>query len=294
LLAKRPEERFQTPAELIAALAPFAVKGGGKRAALDVPTSETLIASADADTPLSPPARPAARPLARPLQILQRWPRRWRLAAIAGLALVPVLALILLATVLSSGQRAAPASQAADSSRSPPRDPLEALFNRVRAGIRENKLEPTDIIGGFLDKPFQEVPPDGALLIGFRYSMGDFFGHRYVAALRPLFLTAQGERPGTEYGKIQGVMQEVRAAKGYAVSGITIRSSFTVDGFSLTYMRMGSNGLDKADAVKSDWVGGKTGKEFNLGSEGAPVIGINGRTNKDGIFTGLGLVFLRP
>jgi hypothetical protein len=226
---------------------------------------------------------------------MRGWSGRKRWALIGGLTLVPLLAFILLISALSSGKTPVSSGHAADTPRTStaPRGPYDLLFDRVRAGIRDKKLDATNIVGGGMDKVVQEVPPDGALLIGFRYSVGDFFG-QYITAIRPIFLTRQGERLGTEYGRVQGVMQEIRAGNGYAVGAINVRSVFVVNGFSLTYMRIGPTGLDKNDVQRSDWAGGKAGTEYTLGGSGAPVIGINSRKNNDGGFTGLGAILLQP
>jgi hypothetical protein len=83
----------------------------------------------------------------------------------------------------------------------------------------------------------------------------------------------------------------VKAKKGYAVGGLTVKSMALVDGFSITFMKVNANGgLDKSKRYESKWVGGKGGgQETRIGGDGRPVIGIVGFEDEQNC-TAFGLV----
>jgi hypothetical protein len=292
LLAKKPEERFQAPAELAAALAPFASKAGAKR--LEVPTGDTLIQSADADTPLSPPAAGSAtRPLAAPLQMLRRWPPRTRWAIIAGLALIPVLGLLLL---LGGCKRDRGDSRPTESAQpSAPKPEHADLFADIRTAIKENRLTNSDVYGGIGKPLVPDVPPDGALLVGFKVGIGRFFNAKYISSLQPIYLTSQGETLGTRRGKDASLVLEYKAKKGFAVGAVKIRPGFlAIEDMQVTYMPIRLKSLDRSQPTDSEWIAGNGPKdEKTIQGDGAPAVGIIARENEGGL-TGLGLVFARP
>ena len=80
---------------------------------------------------------------------------------------------------------------------------------------------------------------------------GKFFDIDSVYALRPLYLTADGEVSSEEHGLFRDrrtpkkvfktrVVRTVRvqARPGYAVGGITVRSGLNINGLSLTFMKI--------------------------------------------------------
>jgi serine/threonine protein kinase len=291
LLAKKPDDRYQTPAELAAALAPFAGKAGGKRVAIQVNPSDTLVQSADADTPVVPPAAASAtRPLAAPLRILHRWPPRTRWAIVAGLALIPVLGLVLL---LAGGKRESRPTEVAQSSA--PKPEHADLFADIRAAIKENRLTTSEVYGAFVGKNLvPDVPPDGALLIGFKVGIGRFFNAKYIGSVQPIYLTPQGELLGTRRGKEPGLVLEYKAKKGFAVGAVKIRPGFlAIEDMQITYMPIRMKSLDRNQPTDSEWIAGNGPKdEKTITGDGAPAVGIIARENEGGL-TGLGLVFVQ-
>jgi S1-C subfamily serine protease len=149
----------------------------------------------------------------------------------------------------------------------------------------------TEIMGGTFDKQFKDEAPAGGLLIGFEVGLGKFVNNDVIRAIRPIFRTAAGkETRGKQHGTRADRVVTVKAKSGYAVGGLIAKAGLTVDGFSITYMAVGANGLDASQTYSSDWIGGKGGGlETQLGGTGAAVIGILGKENQRDC-TGLGLL----
>ncbi len=48
--------------------------------------------------------------------------------------------------------------------------------------------------------PFEDLPPEGAILIGFETNVTPFAGQPRVESVRPIFLTRNGETLGPWHG----------------------------------------------------------------------------------------------
>lgn len=306
LLAKKPDERFQTPAELAAALKPFTVKGAETSRAIQVAPgvangalAETIVSPGMENTP-DVSRKPAGASLGRKLRSL---PKKVLVPLIVALAAVPLFGLCLLSMLLSSGKDSPGGSPVAKGSTEPakstePRPEYLDLLASVREAIKDNRVTQTKVHGGVLEAPHADIPPDGALLIGFKVSIGRLPLNKaeYISSLRPIYLTAQGEKLGAVRGKELALIFDYRPkTPGYAVGSITFRHGITlhgltITGLQLTYNRIGPKSLLKSDQ-KSEWIGHQQGEEVSLGGTGAPVIGIQTREN-DGNLTGLGLVLM--
>jgi serine/threonine-protein kinase len=299
LLAKKPEDRFQTPAELAAALAAFAGKGG-KRAVAEVNVtplpnnpvprpgamSETLAANPDTPDALPTLQRPGF--LGRTFHGLPRG-ARWGLLGAA--VLIPVLAILLL---FAGSKKERPEARATEAARPPATRPEHfEILTAVREAVKENRLRQTKVMGGYFDSPQQEVPPDGALLIGFEVGTSRIFNAQYIASLRPIYLTTQGEKLGTLRGKDASLTVTYKAKKGYAVGAVSIRHGLLFEGLQLTFMKIGTDSLDRGDSYKSEWLGGGGSNETPVGGDGAPVVGVLTKENGNGGLTGLGLVLVK-
>ncbi len=165
------------------------------------------------------------------------------------------------------------------------------LFARLRRAVRHRKIQQTKVVGGsFAKHDFQEVPPEGALLIGFDLGLGKFVNNDVIHYVRPIFLTALGEKKGTAFGRLPLKVFTVKAKEGYAVGALTIRGGGGLDGLSLTFMKIDKDGLNKDVSYKSPWYGGLGGSVGEVGGDGSPIIGICGRRSDDGKYSGLGAV----
>ncbi len=168
------------------------------------------------------------------------------------------------------------------------------LFALIRRAIRLKKIQETQAVGGaFAKQWFQEVPPEGALLIGFDIGLGKFFQNDVVYYLRPIFLTSFGEKKGTPYGRPTPKVITVKAKEGYAVGALTIRGGGGLDAVSVTFMKIGEDRLNKDVSYKTQRYGGPGGGEGTVGGDGSPVIGICGRRSDNGAVGGLGVVILQ-
>lgn len=161
--------------------------------------------------------------------------------------------------------------------------PGGTIFDVAAVGVESPaRIEPRPL-GGAGGGAFRDLPPDGALVAGFRVSVGPVFGNPCVSSLQPLFMSATGKVEGVTHGKKLGDLKTIEARPGYAVSGIVVKTGLAVDGFKVVFMRMKPDGLDLNDKYESEWIGGRGGgAETPMGCDGKPVIGIQGRSG-DGL-----------
>jgi S1-C subfamily serine protease len=169
------------------------------------------------------------------------------------------------------------------------------IFGALRAAVRDKRTKQTRRIGFGLAKEFSEVPPQGALLIGFEVGLGKFINNDVIDSLRPIYLTPGGEKMGEQLGKPPAQVRVVKAKPGYAVGALTVKAGLGIDGFSLTFMKIDRSGLRKDISYVSDWQGGKGGgPEQTVGGDSAAVVGVCGHRNDAGKPCSLGLVAVSP
>jgi S1-C subfamily serine protease len=152
---------------------------------------------------------------------------------------------------------------------------------------RKSKIQ-----GGFNDPEFADEAPAGGLFVGVEVGVGRFGNSPVSHAARPVFRVGDKEVMGNWHGPTAG-KEIVRAVArpGYAVGAITVKNGLTVDGFSLTFMKVNGGQLDPSDSYESDWLGGKGGgPPVKIGGDGMPVVGLIGKAKADAV-TGLGLLY---
>jgi hypothetical protein len=186
-----------------------------------------------------------------------------------------------------------------------PADEETALINAVGAAVADGRVTQSKIHGFTPGKEsFTESPSQPGVLTGFDLGVGKFSDSENIYGLRAVFLTGGGDEVLKDHGlfhdklgaknkqvksKVQDVVH-IRAARGYAVGAVTLRSGLNINGLSVTFMRMKDGKLDPQDSYESDWVGDRTGGEAVIRGNGAPVVGIAG--NQDGEkICALGLTF---
>jgi hypothetical protein len=166
----------------------------------------------------------------------------------------------------------------------------DPILVAARAAAANKSVTKSNLLGfGISDKPFDELPAIGAVLVGFDIGLEKDSDN--VAALRPIYRTASGETYFKEYGLFndrgsgKGMIKtrvsrtvRVSASSGYAVGSITVRTGFGLNALSLRYMRITGAKLDKSQAYNSNWVGSERGGEHTIG-DGAPIIGVFGKEN---------------
>ena len=162
----------------------------------------------------------------------------------------------------------------------------------VVASPAENRPStPTQIFGGGIDPQFRDAAPAKGLLVGFDVGLGKWAGNDVVYAIRPVFVTSEGQEIlGQQHGADTSRVTRVKAKSGYAVGAVTVKTVLAVDGLSVTFMKIDKDRLNPKDAYESDWIGGKgSGPQTRLGGDGTAILGIVGKQNSRD-FTGLGLL----
>lgn len=158
----------------------------------------------------------------------------------------------------------------------PPGTKLDpALAARIKAAIDANNIILTDASGG--KKGEQNIPEDGAVLLGFELSEFDWKG-KSIKSLDPIFLTAEGIFRGELRGKHAPTTTVVQARDGFAVAGINVHAHDRISGFQLVFMKLdaASGKLDPATAYNSPWYGTEPTEWIQYGGDGRIVIGVHG------------------
>jgi hypothetical protein len=159
--------------------------------------------------------------------------------------------------------------------------PAQPQVPVLKPGIRQT--QPAG--GAFANLDYREYRDDGALLVGFEVGFGKVFNTTIIAYLRPIWRTNNGgEECGTAYGKSQTETIVLKARDGYAVGGIVIAGGGALEGFALTFMRIGDKHLDKNDAYTSDWYGDHTRRPRDdqmAAGDGSFVVGFYGKRFND-------------
>ena len=153
--------------------------------------------------------------------------------------------------------------------------------------------------------PFEDLGPGGGVLCGFRFTLSHaewgspdvqgFLsrGPPVIGSLQPLYRTPEGVVSGTQVGKVDGPVHEVKARIAYGVAGMVVAGEIVIEGFSPVFMRIKDRTFDTADYYVGDWHGGRTGKRTDLlGLTGVPIVGILGRSGRN--LDALGLIGLSP
>jgi hypothetical protein len=75
---------------------------------------------------------------------------------------------------------------------------------------------------------------------------------------------------------------------------MSIRTGLGVDGFTLTYARLGKTSLDLKDTYDSPFVGGTGGSPSSIGGKGDLFIGVTGFLSSDRSPCALGFLAVLP
>ncbi len=165
------------------------------------------------------------------------------------------------------------------------------MFPYLQKAVRDDRWAEVDLRGytGTKNK-FRQISPDGGLLIGFEIGFIDNNVTAPIESLRPIFLTADGEKMGTWIGNPPSVPVTVKAKPGYVVAGVNFRAGLGMDGFALIYMKLSRDRLETADSYTDPHVGSMGGNPSKIGGTGAFVIGIFGHQGDSGNTCALGFV----
>ncbi|MDB5389723.1 MAG: hypothetical protein JWM11_5369, partial [Planctomycetaceae bacterium] len=142
--------------------------------------------------------------------------------------------------------------------------------------------------------PFQEIPEPGGLLIGLNYhTKSEADGSRTFCGFQAVFETKLGPRLGAWHGMAPEPNQqagELRAPRGFAISGISIYSGAGIQNFQVAYSHIAETGLTTRRTLRSKVTG-----NYRLGQVrhvitpgGQPIVGISGTIDKS--IRSLGLI----
>ena len=130
-----------------------------------------------------------------------------------------------------------------------------------------------------------DVPDEGAVLVGFEFFETKSNGYPDIRSLRPIFLTTAGVKPGMDRGKMEKVTNKVIARPGYAVGGINVyhtNNDGRIQGLQVIFMKMvpaeGRLDHSSSSTYRSLWFGTLPHKDKpkELGGDGRPVVGVYG------------------
>jgi hypothetical protein len=173
---------------------------------------------------------------------------------------------------------------------------LEAgLATKIKSAITSNAIQNANSAksaGGD-----REVPPDGALLIGFEISDMGWKGEAAVKALTPIYLGSDGVFTGAVRGKHPPKTVRVEARKGYAVGGLMVLPGERLMGLQIVFMKIdpGTGKLDTSaqGSYTSKWFGSEGKRKdapVRVGGDGYLMIGVHGRSGNDADSIGLVMV----
>jgi serine/threonine protein kinase len=322
MLARDPEHRYRTPAEVARELTPFGRnvapqpqlergkqgpitrKGRSPETVLKQPVPEARKRSGREPTTQDRAGREASRerepsPGRGGKTRSAKKPDNTLMYVLIGGSLAGVVlgvVLLGLLVLFSSGRTARQFVQKTSEKQGIDRralKPGDPIFAAVAAAVNAGKTRRTRQIGpGVI--PFEETPPGGALLVGLEVGKTKWQTQDVIATVRPIFLTPTGRVLGTTQGRGAGTTEVVTldARPGFAVGDITVKAGGGFDGLSVTFMAVEGAKLNPAISYTSEWVGGQGGRPpTSAGGDGSPVVGLHGKLDATGNGThGLGLV----
>jgi hypothetical protein len=148
------------------------------------------------------------------------------------------------------------------------------VWSLIRNAVAAKQVKSWDFIGGaFFHQEVAEVPPAGAILIGFNYTTKD--KGAFPGAIQAIYLTPSGEVKGRVFGKVEAgaVLNVTKAKPGYALGAIYVRGGGGFDAFQPIFMKMTQQGVKTDDCYDGPFVGGHGGGDGTVG-DGNFVIGI--------------------
>jgi hypothetical protein len=165
------------------------------------------------------------------------------------------------------------------------------MFAYLKSSVEEQRLADVDITGFKLAKEeYRDVPTDGGILLGFQVGLGKLATNQFVNAIRPIYRTKSGEKMGKWHGPEPAKPVTVKAKPGYVVGSVTIRTGLGIDGFSLDFVKVEKDHVEKEGGYTSAWIGGQGGNRTTIGGQGYIFVGICGHLNDRGNACSLGLV----
>jgi serine/threonine protein kinase len=296
LLAKDPRSRPQSARVAIQRIQELEHSSSPARA-VRVPSSEAASHASGGPLPTPTILEPEGSSTDPHTAFLEQPPvaprkKKWLLAAcLAGGGLALVLGCVILLVILlnqpSGGQDGDDKKAEKDANKKAPvvRPIAQAVLDPETVTLLKDSLlkgnySLTEKVGFPLVPDFQELAPDGGILIGFEVGLGNNWGKDHINSIRPIFLTEKGEVKGQMHGTPTNNMVTVKAKKGYAVGAVSIAAGLQVDRMKITFLGIDKKYLDTDRSYESEVIGppGNQGLK-TVGGTGALVIGICGKSN---------------
>jgi len=168
------------------------------------------------------------------------------------------------------------------------------LWMANRQAIVDNKIKKWPAVGGNpAMKEFEEIPKDGAILIGFYYTVTRN-GVDPPNTIQPIYQSPRGEERGKTYGLLKPTdrIQVTKAKPGYAVGAILVRASNgRLHAIKPIYMKITDKGLDSNDRYTGQFIGEDVGGAGYVG-DGNFIVGLNGKVNLDNSLGTLSVISL--
>jgi hypothetical protein len=142
---------------------------------------------------------------------------------------------------------------------------------------------------------FDDVGPNGSLLVGVRISTHPFLGRPKVSSVQPLYRASPSSRTlveGEHHGEVTGPETTAVAKSRYAVGAIKTRTGLSLDGFVIIFMKVKGDRLDPSDSYESPVLGdSEGGSPATVSGNGNAVIGFQGLASKN--VNALGLILAK-
>jgi serine/threonine protein kinase len=149
----------------------------------------------------------------------------------------------------------------------------------LRDAVHQKNYSKTNIVGFPFAPEFEEVPSEGALLIGFEVGLGKFGANDVIHSIRAIYRNDKGELFGDVHGKPTDRVVTVKAKPGYAVGTVRLNTHLLIDGMRITFMRIEGKFLDADHSyVEKIATIGDGGSEPSLGG-GSLVVGVCGKAD---------------
>lgn len=149
---------------------------------------------------------------------------------------------------------------------------------------------PTEVLGVSFDPSTRDIGPADGLLVGLEIGLEKSRQSNVVRSLKPIYRVGETESTGKQFGKDQPETVKLVAKPGYAIGAVNTRIGLTVDGLSVTFMKVVDGKLDSKDKYDSEWVGSERGRTVTISGEGTPVVGLVGREGGFKTCSGFGLL----
>src|SRR5262245_44264475 len=176
--------------------------------------------------------------------------------------------------------------------------PYEPAATAARAAVASGQVVRPRVpqVTGNGVRAFTDLPSEGAVLIGFELSVSPSEDGEVATGIRPQFMTQHGVTTGRLRGQAPTVPKPVRgprppagrtvtlkAARGFAVAGLTVRADTAVRRLTVRFARLAGRDVDPAQSYSTEWAGGPGGQEVTMDGLGAPAVGVFGTESAQGV-----------